>query len=153
MIKDILIKFHNDLQNFDETQPIVVALQNGDLIYRQYSKLVIATYLNPFFFRKPGFKYGILTQFGYNRLITDLVKLIQDRRLDEQELLIAPGDNMSIYGYVTFKDNRLQGPQRLYDLKLVNITNKLYANFLLKRYSPETRMIYNILKAEAKKDK
>ena len=109
----------------------------------------MASYLSPYFFSPKGFRYGILTQNGFNTLRYNLNKLLTSNLLDKEELV----PDMGILGmdwYRYYGTSLAPYPVKFITLKFVNITNKLVIKLLCHFGSNETKLMYNILKRETK---
>jgi hypothetical protein len=137
-----LLRFHNELIQFDSTKPIVVTWsETTGLVYRQFGRVQAFPYMNNYFFPKPKLELGVLMPTDYEELIKGLETLIQDPALKSNSI-------NSIIGNFEFKLYKelagLVGPQLVYHFRLTTFTNKWISKWHLRRADLETQ---NLLKA------
>lgn len=146
---DIILKFYNDLTKFRSTEPIWVTYDESThvLTYRQLNYVYSFAYLSHLFL--PGkLTVGVLNQDGFSTLMGQLRSLIESGILDDKKLVASP-EKFGIKLYYSFKG--VPGPQVVQELELISIRNRFIAGQVMKRYSPESRTLYKILKDERKK--
>jgi len=140
MQKELFIKLYNDLNKLDPNKITVVTYEDTGLVYRQIGKVISIPYLGLYFYPpSKGWKFGVLTQSGFMKLNEQLLKLIQDPRLEEGMLFVPI--KFGTLGLVEINEGKFRGPQELYHLNYVNITNRYYAKFLLSRYDSESKLL------------
>lgn len=152
-MKELILKFHNDLTGFNSEVPIVVTYDksNHALTYRQLNRMVMIPYLRPYYLSKKNFRFGILTSTGYIELMKGLQALLQDSDIDKEGGSVAFSiGELCINTYKTYKSVSLVGPQKYINLKLVNITSEFLSKWIMKFYSNETRTLYKLIKNEWK---
>ena len=151
MYREIFTKFLKDLSKFNPNELIIVTYSKPEhlLIFRQVNHIVIAPYLSPFFFPKSGFKIGVLTQSGYNKLIYNLNQLLGTSLLDEEKLIPDIGI-LGLDWYRYYGNRRLPIPQKFISLKFVNVSSRLLTWLLCKFYNNNSRIIYNLVTNERK---
>ena len=151
MYREIFTKLNNDLNSFNPNELIFVTYDKSKhlLTFRQSSKMIMLPYLSPFFFSKKGFKLGILTQNGLNKLRYGINSLLSSNLLDKEELV--PNINtLSMDWYRYYGTATVPYPTKFITLKFVNITNSLVIKLLCKFGNNETKLMYKILKNESK---
>lgn len=152
-MREVLVKLHNDMNNFNPEIPIVVTYDKETHIitYRQLNKLVMIPYMRPYYLSERSFKLGILSPTNYVELMTNIRKLLQESDLDKDGGSIAFSvDKLKIKVYKTYLSPYLIGPQVLMELKLVTISTKWLAVLIMRILSPETRTLLKLLKNERK---
>lgn len=145
---DIILRFYNDMTNFNPSEPIWVTYDDIKhvLTYRQINYMCSVPYISHMIL--PGrMTIGILNQKSYSTLMSQLYSMIESGILDNRRLIIAPKKmGFKVYHSVF----GVPGPQLIQDVDLVSIKNPLIAGFVMKRYSHESRTLYKILKNERK---
>lgn len=146
MYRGVFTSFTKDLSKFDPNELIIVTYDKSShlLIFRQINHIVAATYLSPYFFPKKGFRVGVLTQAGYNKLLYNLNTLLRDSTLDEGKLIPDIGI-LGVDWYRHFNKKALPTPQKTISLKFVNVTNRVMTWLLCRFYNNNSRIIYKLV--------
>lgn len=151
MYRDVFTNFVRDLSKFNPNELIIVTYDKSKhtLIFMQLNQVIMTPYLSPFFLPKRGFKIGVLTQSGYNKLMYNLNNLLGNTLLDKDEL-VPDLKELGIDWFRLFYDSRVPFPQKFISLKFVNVTNKFLTWLLCKYYNNNSRIIYSIVSKERK---
>lgn len=149
MYRSVFENLYRDLNRFDQSEPVMVTydIDTHTLTFRQLNQVIVATYLSPFFFKKKGFKLGVLTQLGLTRLITDLEKLIGSTQLEE-ETVVANIGVLSTEFYRYFRTSQFSGPKCILKLRYVTITSKFITWIFCKIFSSHSKLVYELIKNE-----
>lgn len=151
MYRELLQKFVRDLSTLDKNELTIVTYDKSKhlLCYRQANKLVMAPYLSPFFMAKKGFKIGVLTQSGYNKLLYNLNQLLGSSMLDKEQLVPDIGIlGMDWYRY--YGTALMPYPTKFISLEFVNITNRFLVWLLCKTYNNNSKIAYTVIMNERK---
>jgi hypothetical protein len=143
---DQLLQFHNDLAQFDPSEPIAVSWNevNG-LVYRQHGKVQAIPYMSNYYFPNPKLELGVLMPTDFKKLMGTIETLLQDPALKSNDL------NTSIkkYGFNVYKlFDDLPGPQLVYNIEFCSLTNKWVSKFTLYRYSNYSRILLKSINHE-----
>lgn len=152
-MREVLLKFYNDLSGFNGETPIIVTYDESTnvLTYRQLNKLVIVPYMKLYYLSCKGFKIGVLTPHGFVNLMKTLQTLIQDDGLDNG-MTVMSIKKLGIEFYKSYASKLLSGPQRFANLELVSLKSRFLVWFIMKFYSYETKTLYKLLKNERKQN-
>jgi hypothetical protein len=148
-MKTELIKLHNDLCGFNQNMPIVVTYDYKTNIFtlRQLNKIVMLSYMKYYYLSDKSFKIGILTSDGYKKLMSEVMKLIQDSSMDTPSIVMS-AEKSRIKFYKTYQTGLLFGPQLYVDLNFADIRSKLAVWMIMMWSSNETRTLYRLMKNE-----
>lgn len=152
-MREILLKFYNDLSGFNGESPIIVTYDESTniLTYRQLNKLVMVPYMRFFYLSCKGFQIGVLTPQKFVHLMKTLQTLIQDDGLDNR-MTVMSIKKLGIEFYKSYASKLLSGPQRFANLELVSLKSRFLVWFIMKFYSYETKTLYKLLKNERKQN-
>jgi len=148
LIEDTLLKLYNELGNLDsDKMTLVKEDEKGVLTYYQIGKVLQLPFIRLYYYSGKKFKYGLLTPNGLTNLRSDILKILQDGYFKQERLLFVP-KKYSIGVLTLVSDNGLarRGPQEIYELKLVNITNRFYADMLMRYGSSESKLLLKMKK-------
>jgi hypothetical protein len=87
--RDIFTRLRSDLGKFNPNELIIVTYDEmkHTLQFSQLNQVMIASYLSPYFLPKKGFKMGVLTQHGLNRLLYGLDTLLGNHLIDNLDYI------------------------------------------------------------------
>jgi hypothetical protein len=146
MRADLLLRFYNDLTQFDPTKPIAVIWnESNGLVYRQVGKVQAIPYMSNYYFPSPKLELGVLMPTDFKNLMDSIQTLLQDPALKSNDLSTVIS-NYRIKIYKLF--NELPGPQLVYDLNFCSITNKWISKFILYRFDNNTRILLKSINHE-----
>lgn len=142
--REVFSKLQADLMKLDPNEPTMVSYnsESHTLQFNQLNKVIIASYLSPYFFPKKGFKFGILNQRGLNTLLYELQKLLANNLIDDYVYvpdIVELGTN-----WYRFYGEGLNLPTKAISLCYCNITNRLYVWFTCMHYNDNTRTLYKL---------
>lgn len=143
--RDIFTRLRSDLGKFNPNELIIVTYDEmkHTLQFSQLNQVMIASYLSPYFLPKKGFKMGVLTQHGLNRLLYGLDTLLGNHLIDNLDyipnLMPLCTEWYRYYG----ADNPV--PEIAIKLKYVNVTSKFYTWFLCTRFNSASKTLYKVL--------
>lgn len=149
MKSEDLLRFHNELTQFDPKEPIAVTWDyiNG-LTFRQVGHVASFSYMANYFFIKPKLRLGIITPTDYAELMQSLEKLVQDHSLHDHSM-------NSVIGNFEFKIYKLfqgtSGPQLAYHLRFVSITRYWISYLYLRLFSLNSRILLNSINEQVKR--
>jgi hypothetical protein len=141
-LRPILTKLNNELSQLNQSEPVIVTY-NKKLEYLQMNKVLSLEYLNPYFLTKKGFKFGVLTHIGLNRLIYNVQQLLSNSDIDNGITNLSMGElSMNFYRYFgpTF-----DGPQLFKKLEFVNIKSGWISRIYCKFFNENTKLILKSL--------
>lgn len=146
MRSDQLLKFYNDLTQFDPTKPIAITWdESNGLVYRQIGKVQALPYMSNYYFPRPKLELGVLMPTDFKHLMDSIQTLLQDPALNSNDLNTVIC-NYGIKVYKLFED--LPGPQLVYELEFCSITNKWLSKFILYRFDNYTRILLKSINHE-----
>jgi hypothetical protein len=142
----IFEKFQREMSLFNPNELILVTYddKNHNLQFTQLNRTIIASYLSPFFLPKKRFKFGILTQSGYNKLMYNLQQLLGNELIDRLRYipdLVELGTD-----WYRHLGPDLPVPEKFISLNYVNVTNKWMVKYLCNRYSNSSKILYKMAK-------
>ena len=141
-IRPILTKLNDELSQLNQSEPVIVTY-NKKLEYLQMNKVLSLEYLNPYFLVKKGFKFGVLTQIGLNRLIYNVQQLLSTSDIDLGITNLSMGKlSMDFYRYFGYT---FDGPQLFKKLEFVNIKSRWISRLYCKLFNENTRLILKSL--------
>lgn len=142
---ETLVRFHNDLVQFDSSKPVIVTLDkvNG-LTYRQLGFIASFSYISNYYF-PTKIRLGILTPPDLKEMIGTLEKLMQDNDLEEGKLS-STIDRMGFSFYRLLPS--LIGPQKVYQINLISVENSFVSKLILRLSDLDTKNLYKIIKHE-----
>jgi hypothetical protein len=144
--REVFTKLNRELTKLNPNELTLVTYDksNHQLQFSQMGRVIIATYLSPFFLPKKKFKIGVLTPPGLNKLLYGLQELLKDESIDNMKYI----PNLKELGtewYRIFSNDRIPSPQVAIKLQYVNVTNRLLAKFLCYRFNPISKLLYKSL--------
>lgn len=151
MHRDIFTNFLKDLSKLNPNELTVVTYDESKhlLIFRQINHMILASYLTPYFLPKKGFKVGVLTQSGLNKLMYNLNNLLGSNLIDNDQII----PDLQVLGldwYRSYNSATLPSPQKYISLEFVNITSKFFTWILCTTYNNNSKIIYKAVKNERK---
>lgn len=148
--RDVFTKLNSDLTSLNPNEMTIVTYQSEShlLYFRQMTKLIGTPYLSPFFFKKSGFRVGCLSPQGLNKLKYQLNELLKTEAIDKG-LLIPDLRKLGTDWYRSFS-NQLPEPQKVIELRYVDITSKLAVWLACTHYNANSKIIYKVAKNEKK---
>lgn len=146
-LREILTKLRADFSTFDANELIIVSYdeKSHELTFSQLNKTVQIPYYGLYYFPMKGFKIGVLTQLGLNRLCAQLDSVLANNLLDDN-MYLPRAEKLGTSFYRIFKDRLVPSPVKVHSFKLVNVTNKLATWYLCMHYSDKSRLIYKTMK-------
>lgn len=147
-MRDLLIKFHNDLVTLSPTKLTYVSLDlaTNTLSYHQVGKVVMIPYMSHTFLPKK-FKVGILTQSGLSRLVDTLSTLIQIP--DYVKLGVMTSLNtLQLDFYRPYVSLNLRSPQVFESIRYVSVTSRVYVNILTWMADRESKLLLKSIRKD-----
>lgn len=146
MSKEELTRLYDDLLKLDNNKITIVTYEDHQLVYRQMDRIVMIPYLRLYFYPRDKFKFGILTSRALQGILIDIKSIIADQRFGANMLLSVPNKwKIDFLGLV----QPLEGPQTLYEIPLVSITDSLLVRLVVS-YKAENRVLFKSVKQIAK---
>lgn len=141
-----------DLAKFDPNELIIVTYDRDQHLiqFNQMNQVIMAPYLSPYFLPKKGFKVGVLTQNGLNKLRYSLQRLLKGNDLDDLKFtpdMVKLGTDW----YRCYGDPKLPTPERLVSLNYCNVSDRLMVWILCKYYNDNSRILYKLATRKVKK--
>jgi len=146
MTHEELVQLYNSLNRLDSNELTLVTYYNNSLELHQVGVTVSLKEFELYFIPNRKFKHGLLSQFDLMETKSELIKIMQDRRLSIGQLLPVPVLFGTDFYALSPEITQYPGPIIRYRLKYLSISNWFLCKLLMKLQSESSRRLFKLSK-------